>query len=355
MKTKVSGRTAAGLDEAEYSLGRKRPATASGVAGWFLGGVFGRRKAFSAQACGVSATTLLCLLFFFASVLPLGVAMHLAHERRLDDLTAFLALAVVAGIVLAWPIAHLVGHYVILRSVKEINKFCLAIKQGNYAAEFALPEERDEEHDLIRLKRNLNWMARSIASREDWLHARLQQTAESKRRFEDLSLRDPLTDIANRRAFSERLGEMARMARATRTPFHLLLVDCDNFKGVNDAFGHLAGDDLLRRLAGILRTSVRDGDCPFRYGGDEFGALVASRGADEAKAVAERIRQRFAGERIGRATLSIGMAAFNPEAVDLAAECEALVARADAAVYAAKRAGGDRIVVQADEIMVASA
>ncbi len=160
-----------------------------------------------------------------------------------------------------------------------------------------------------------------------------------------LAMTDPLTELPNRRALERLLdGELAAFARSG-APFCLARVDVDRFKHVNDTYGHAAGDDLLVTVARALRRATRAGDVVSRIGGDEFDLIV--RGSlDGATAACERAlgELRAAGARSGRAvSASIGVAAARPGLTR-----DALAAEADAALYAAKRAGGDRVVVAAD-------
>ena len=184
-------------------------------------------------------------------------------------------------------------------------------------------------------------------------NARLYATIEKQ------AATDGATGLANQRAFYQRLElELARTARYS-SPVSLLLVDIDDFKSVNDSYGHLAGDDVLRAIAGVIAEEVRtDVDLPARYGGEEFavilpetvaspepGTVSASTGGG---AVAERIRARIAAEPFVldsgvelRLTVSVGVAS----APDMAKDAPGLMACADAALYAAKAAGKDCVRV----------
>jgi diguanylate cyclase (GGDEF)-like protein len=167
------------------------------------------------------------------------------------------------------------------------------------------------------------------------------------RQLADLALasrRDALTGLPNRRAFEEDLArEVARAARAG-TPLSVVALDVDRFKSVNDAHGHAAGDAVLRAVARRAAGAVRAGDLLARLGGEEFGILLP--GAELARAVdaAERVRAALAAapvEAAGRAlavTASFGCAALLPDEPP-----DALVARADARLYDAKRAGRNRV------------
>ena len=162
-----------------------------------------------------------------------------------------------------------------------------------------------------------------------------------------LALHDPLTGLANRRKFAERFEyDMARSVRA-HTPLSLLMIDIDHFKAINDQHGHLAGDGCLKALASLLTGSVRAVDLVARFGGEEFLVLLPEMSADQSLVAAERMRSQVQAHPVGNGestvplalTVSIGSATAAGSALTL----EDLVARADEAVYRAKRAGRNQV------------
>jgi diguanylate cyclase (GGDEF)-like protein len=165
---------------------------------------------------------------------------------------------------------------------------------------------------------------------------------ESRKELERLSVTDDLTGLYNRRYLMDTLANELRRSRRLEHPCALLMADVDHFKEYNDTYGHLAGDDALLRIAAVLREATRDVDCAARYGGEEFVVLMPETKAPGAIEAAERIRTRLAAdERVGgKLSVSIGVAQF-PDDGDAP---EALLARADAALYRAKREGRDRVL-----------
>ena len=165
---------------------------------------------------------------------------------------------------------------------------------------------------------------------------------ESRTELERLSVTDDLTGLYNRRYLMDTLANELRRSRRLEHPCALLMADVDHFKEYNDTYGHLAGDDALLRIAAVLREATRDVDCAARYGGEEFVVLMPETKAAGAIEAAERIRTRLtADERVGgKLSVSIGVAQF-PDDGDAP---EALLARADAALYRAKREGRDRVL-----------
>jgi diguanylate cyclase (GGDEF)-like protein/putative nucleotidyltransferase with HDIG domain len=152
---------------------------------------------------------------------------------------------------------------------------------------------------------------------------------------------DGLTGLGNHRAFHERAAELVGDSRPAG--FALVLADLDDFKELNDAHGHVAGDDALRALGGLLARSIRPSDTAFRLGGEEFALLLPGASREEALAVCDRLQAALAATRFGDAVLSLsfGLALFP----DHGPELREMVAAADAALYEAKRLGKDRAVV----------
>ena len=161
-------------------------------------------------------------------------------------------------------------------------------------------------------------------------------------RLELVTQQDALTGIGSRRAFDARLVNEVGRAEAGGS-FALVMMDIDHFKAMNDRYGHPAGDAVLRWLGGLLRDSARRGDLVARYGGEEFVAILPGAGATDAARWADRLRQAVRRDRPPgvdvTVTVSMGVADWHQG--DAGSD---VVARADAALYAAKRSGRDRVV-----------
>ncbi len=177
---------------------------------------------------------------------------------------------------------------------------------------------------------------------------RLRQGREE---LERLSRTDGLTGLPNRRHLMETLEKEVRRAQRNDRPFSLLMIDVDHFKRYNDTFGHLAGDDVLKGLAGVLSAAIRTADYAARYGGEEFTVVLPETPLDGATEVAERIRQRTQEQPFGangsQVTLSIGIAEFPSDGQTV----ESVIAGADAALYGAKEYGRNRVVTSRTTIM----
>lgn len=153
-----------------------------------------------------------------------------------------------------------------------------------------------------------------------------------------LSLTDPLTSLPNRRSFDMFIEAEIRRAGRYHRSFSLLMVDFDNFKKYNDAFGHPAGDKILKKCSQLMKETIRDVDFLGRYGGDEFISVLPETDSTFALEVAERMRKTIAAQSIEpRITLSIGIAAFPQDANNK----NTLIEIADDACYEAKQLGGD--------------
>lgn len=173
---------------------------------------------------------------------------------------------------------------------------------------------------------------------------------EQRRALTDAERRaqtDPLTGVLNRRSLIERLDAACLRARARGLPIALLFIDLDHFKEINDSFGHAAGDACLKKIIGPIQTELRQSDVIGRYGGEEFVVILSSADIAAAHPIAERIRNRVADVRVEgfgppiNLTCSIGVATSDT----LGVWGEHLIAQADAAVYAAKRSGRNRVQI----------
>ena len=176
---------------------------------------------------------------------------------------------------------------------------------------------------------------------------RLRQQRHALTEAERRAKTDPLTGVLNRRSLLEQLDAACRASRANGLPVAVLFLDLDFFKSINDSFGHAAGDACLAAVIRPIQAELRQSDIIGRYGGEEFVVVLSGAHAPAAEPIAERIRQRVSEERIEghggpiHLTCSIGVASSDP----LGVWGEALIAQADAAVYAAKRLGRNRVQV----------
>lgn len=190
----------------------------------------------------------------------------------------------------------------------------------------------------------------------EWLAAIASVCLENvanNERLKHIGLTDALTGVHNRRYFEQRLREEVDRSLRKGSPLSCLLIDLDHFKQVNDRHGHLIGDAVLREVSEQVKDQLRLSDAMARYGGEEFAVLLVQTDTASAIAIAERIRERVLsrpvvlpdGETLS-VTLSVGVSTLHQavRGADVDARARELVAAADRALYAAKRAGRNRVV-----------
>ena len=169
------------------------------------------------------------------------------------------------------------------------------------------------------------------------------RAAAQHARLETLAMRDPLTGAHNRRGLDSELRTAMSQSIHSGQPLGLLVFDLDHFKQVNDTYGHLAGDDVLRQLADLVRANTRMADRFFRIGGEEFSLLLPGATAASLHDIGEKLRMAVEREIKcgGRpVTMSVGAAPFR-----VGESAAQWLARADAAMYEAKRQGRNRTVM----------
>jgi len=221
-----------------------------------------------------------------------------------------------------------------------------------------------EAHDRTRILRGLDigvhdYLLRPVDRNE--LVARVRTQVRRKRFAEhlrnsvhaslELAVTDPLTKLHNRRYLDNHLSALFEESTLRGLPVSVLLLDIDHFKSINDTYGHDAGDEVLREFANRVRALTRGIDIVARFGGEEVVVLMPDTPLEGAHTVAERIRERIGatpfsihrGTRTVEITVSIGVAARRAED----GEADALLKRADLALYKAKGDGRDRVVAAA--------
>jgi len=181
----------------------------------------------------------------------------------------------------------------------------------------------------------------------------LKQLQQELEKSQQEAQTDVLTSLFNKRGFEKRFELERIRAKQNETPFSIIMVDIDHFKKVNDTYGHLVGDSLLKSIANLLKSHLRKNDIASRYGGEEFLILLPETGIEGAAAAARKIRETLStkewklketGESMGKITVSMGIALYKLNEPE-----EALIKRADDALYLAKNRGRDQIVTQ-DEL-----
>lgn len=175
----------------------------------------------------------------------------------------------------------------------------------------------------------------------------LSQIRDQSEAFQKQAREDSLTGLPNRRAFDEALARALHWAKSDQRPLALAMIDVDHFKRVNDQHSHSIGDAVLREVGRLLSGSIRVSDVPARVGGEEFALPFHDTTLEQAQATCEQLRQRFHDQRnwAGVAGLQISFSAGVVQWSGEGEPAEALVRRADNALYQAKESGRDRICV----------
>ena len=239
----------------------------------------------------------------------------------------------------------------IARPLDRLTQAAAEVASGDLAVDLPQPEGGSGEVGSLTMV--FNHMVSRLREGRRALDEINETLRAKNEELERLSTTDGLTGLANHRFLMQRLAEEGSRANRGRRAFAVLMADVDRFKEYNDAFGHPAGDEVLKRVASIMRDCTRSIDCVGRYGGEEFLVILTDTSIDGALEAAERIRARvaaaeFPGRKI---TLSIGAAEF-PKHADVP---EAVIAVADSALYRAKREGRDRVVEARKAVAAAKA
>ena len=202
---------------------------------------------------------------------------------------------------------------------------------------------------ILDLTRSMQGSVVSLKERLDESRREIEQLRQEVVKAREDALADGLTGLTNRRGFDMAIAECLMQSGASECGPSLLITDIDHFKRVNDTYGHLFGDKVIRAVAQILKDNVKGKDTAARYGGEEFVVLLPDTPIEGAHKVAEMIRAKVEGFRIKRTsdneavaniTVSLGVASFR------AGESVAdFVARADAALYASKNEGRNRVTL----------
>ena len=211
--------------------------------------------------------------------------------------------------------------------------------------EHVAKELLDLLRETISHQRTIALDFRTLQAEVRSLRAERGELALALRHAEALSLTDELTGLPNRRAFVQRLDQELSRSQRTGQPLTMVLLDIDNFKGVNDRHGHYVGDMILRCYAGSMARELRQHDLLARYGGEEFVLLLPETSLDDARNALDKLGRRIrrepldaGGAYIDLPTFSAGIACLRP-----GESATALINRADQSLYLAKRLGRNRI------------
>ncbi len=243
---------------------------------------------------------------------------------------------------------------IVVRPIEQLSAAARRIAQGEFDHQVPEPSQVDEVGLLARTFNDmLRWLhgyQTQIEAANQRLTERNAELQQAKETFEQLSITDGLTKLHNHRFFQDHLTREIKRVTRTGEPLSMLLIDIDDFKQLNDRFGHAAGDELLTGLARIMNDTIRESDLLARYGGEEFVVLASDTELLGAYGLAEKIRTAVAENsfilddsmRPVRATVSIGVARYGGNR-------KTFFVNADRALYRAKAAGKNCVVMDEDD------
>jgi diguanylate cyclase len=205
---------------------------------------------------------------------------------------------------------------------------------------------------LVKSTRDMRETNKALEDRLTLSKTEISNLQQSLEAIRTESLTDPLTGLGNRKYFDRSIEMAVLDAHAKGEPLSLLMFDIDHFKSFNDSYGHLTGDQVLRLVGMSLKQTIKGQDITARYGGEEFAVVLPNTALRQALTVADHIRRavmakelkkKSTGEILGRITISVGVSMLKPED-----DTDALIERADACLYAAKRNGRNRVICEVD-------
>lgn len=271
-----------------------------------------------------------------------GYPQILVEHLQIEAGEGILGTAYQSGRVVRWP-----NSRDALRSARRRPRYrtdsfvALPLLAGNEVLAVASVADRMDDRPFTR---NDVAIMRALAAPASLALARERAAARAEA-YAHAAAVDPLSGLFNRRYFHVRLEEELQRSRRHEIPLALLMIDVDDFKSVNDSYGHLTGDLIIRETAEIVRRAVRVFDVCTRFGGEEFAVIMPASSEDAALVVAERIRSRVAAYRAPdraledlRVSVSIGLTLSTPGLT-----ARDLIQQADAALYASKRGGKNRV------------
>ena len=211
------------------------------------------------------------------------------------------------------------------------------ISLSSYFIVLSIINEKNKIKDLEKINLEL----------EDKIHLRTKELLDTQVKLQEQVHTDPLTNLYNRRHFNDVNKSLFSMAQRSTSPLTVLLIDIDNFKNINDNFGHQIGDIVIKSLANIFINTIRQSDIAIRYGGEEFLILLSSTNLHQAEILAEKIRAnvnntkiKYSGSKELSFTISLGLSTVKENDVDI----NATIQNADKALYIAKESGKNQTI-----------
>ncbi len=246
------------------------------------------------------------------------------------------------------PVVFVTAEGILENAIRAVQQgaYDYVVKAGDYL--FSLPVIIEKNMALYRIKRQNAQLMEEVRLKNDQLQAMVDQLAA-------IAATDPLTGLANRRAFNEALDRQIAEANRRGDDLALMLMDLDGFKQLNDALGHQQGDAMLNLAARVLIANCRSSDVAGRFGGDEFVLLLCHTDFDEALAVGQRVTEQFAADAnaalaptgfTGKLSMSLGLTTLRRGG---ATGIEQFINQADHAMYAAKAQPETQVIAYPDQ------
>jgi len=279
------------------------------------------------------------------SELGWGVVAEKQREKAYAQIVQLrnLTLALVVGLLFFIGLAAYLLSLSLVRPLDRLTSGAGKVAAGDLEVDVPV-SSRSEVGYLTEVFNDM--VARLRQGREEL--AAINETLREKNvELHEISITDSLTGLYNRKHLMETLDkEVSRSQRHNHT-FSLLVIDIDHFKKYNDTYGHLAGDEVLSRLASVFKESIRSSDYAARYGGEEFIIMLPEVGPEQGVEGAERVRHKVAEERFDgegesiKVTISVGVASYPENGED----AESVIRNADEALYEAKELGRNQVVL----------
>jgi diguanylate cyclase (GGDEF)-like protein len=278
-----------------------------------------------------------------------GVVAELDRDKAYAEVFRLrnLTIALIVGLLLVVGFAAYILGLTIVRPLNRLITAASQVASGNLNVNVPVLSRGE----LGYTTEVFNHMVTRLGQAREELDAMNRTLRDRNRELHEISITDSLTGLYNRKHSMEVLTKEVARAERYQRPLALLMIDVDHFKRYNDTCGHLAGDEVLRKIATIFRRCTRESDCVGRYGGEEFLIILPETVGDDAGRIAERIRSHLAeedfpfGPQMLKITISGGIASFPRNG----RSPESLLKSADAALYEAKNRGRNRVVPAVDE------
>jgi diguanylate cyclase (GGDEF)-like protein len=223
-------------------------------------------------------------------------------------------------------------------SLLNSTMVAVSMREGINSLNRELPRKADKNRDKDPYS---NQHSRIVKRLVKFISTVTEELREANAEITKLSLTDKLTQLSNRMKLDMTLEELKKLFKRYHQTFSVILLDVDHFKKVNDQYGHLVGDEVLKTISHILSSNIRSTDVAGRWGGEEFLVVVPNSDIDNAYQLAEKIRLAIENKEfpvVERVTVSIGVSTYQRDET-----ISELVSRADNALYAAKNAGRNMV------------